>query len=102
MWASYWATSDPEHSGMTIAMLRGCQLIGLEDRHYAVDPRRILEPETGDVLAVADGPDEGDLVAGRNMSACPRVLDALHDRRDVLTGGGWLHDDHHRDLLFRS
>src|SRR5215218_7229285 len=67
----------------------------LKDRHDLLDALVALEPEAGDVLAVADGADHGDFLTARRVSPGTAALDAVDDGEDVFLGCRRLHDDHH-------
>ena len=59
------------------------ELVGLEDRHDLLDPGEALEAESGDVLAVADRPDDGHLLAARGWARAPHGLDPGDDGLDL-------------------
>ena len=96
------APLDIEHGALAVGDLRGGELVGLEDRHDAVDARLALEPEAldaGVLLDVADRADHGHARARAAMGARAGSLDLLNDRLDLLGGRGLLHHDHHRLIL---
>ena len=56
-------------------------------------------PRRGDVLAVADRADHGDLLPARRMGPGADLLDAVDDGLDLVLGRRRLHHDHHLVLL---
>ena len=96
------APVDVEHGALAVGDLRGGELVGLEDRHDAVDAGLALESEALDarvLLDVADRADHGHARAGDAVRARACSLDLGYDRLHLLLGGGLLHDNHHRLIL---
>ena len=56
----------------------------------------------GDVLAVADRPDQRDLLARGYVSARSGSVHPFDDRLNVFRGGRRVHYDHHRDGSLRA
>ena len=54
-----------------------------------------LEPQPGDVLAVADRPDDGHLLPARGVCSSAAGLDPVDDGLHLFLGGRRLHHDHH-------
>jgi hypothetical protein len=99
MVTTHLAPADVHDGAFATTHLRGGQLVGLEDGHDLGHAGRALELEAGDVLAVADGADDGHLVAPAQVSARTHRLDPLYDLGDLVLGRRRFHDDHHRFFL---
>jgi hypothetical protein len=82
--------------------LGGRELVGLEDRYDLIDPGVALQPEAGDMVAVADGADDGHQLSLRDVGPGAHALHAAHDRGDLLLGRRRFHHDHHAVLSFRK
>jgi hypothetical protein len=76
--------ADLEHGALAVLELVAGQLVGLEDGNDAVDARRSMELETSDVLAVADGPDDGHLVALLGWGARAHRFDPVDHGADLV------------------
>jgi hypothetical protein len=74
---------------------RNCELVRLEDRDHAIDAGGALEVDPGDVLAVADRPDHGQLAPVDDMRSGADRLNSLDDGLHLLLGGRRFHHDHH-------
>jgi hypothetical protein len=93
------APADLEHRAFAVLELRAGELVGLEDGDDAVDPRRTMQLQARDVLEVADGADDGHLVALAGMGARAHRFDSVDDGADLVLRRRLLHHDHHAECL---
>ena len=89
------AALDLDHRAVARLQLGRRELERLEDRDDLLDAVVTLEPEAGDVLAVADGADHRHLLPARGMGTSAAGLDPGDDGRHLLLGGRRFHHDHH-------
>ncbi len=98
------ASADLEDRALAVAELRGGELVGLEDRHDAVDAGLTLQVEALDARVLLDVADRADHRDARAMAADGRARrrarSSLRPSRSPL-GCGLLHDDHHSPVTFR-
>ena len=71
------------------------QLVRLEDGDHPIDAGERLDGQGGQLLAVADGADDGDPLALRHVRLGADLLDAVDDVVDLLCSRALAHDDHH-------
>jgi hypothetical protein len=93
--AAHLAAVDVDHRPLALAELSRGELVRLQDRHQMVDPRRPLEPEAGDPVAVAYSPDYGQELPLRQVGGASHRLHSVDDRADLLLGRPFFHHDHH-------